>query len=61
MLELNFTFTPFDMTPLYEMTIQQFKWGWFGKDYLRQQVDMGLLPANYYEDATGEKYEGKSK
>lgn len=61
MLELNFTFTPFDMTPLWEMTIQQFKWGWFDKDHLKQQVDIGLLPAEYYEKATSEKYEKDKK
>ena len=49
------------MTPLWEMTIQQFKWDWFDKDYLKQQVDMGLLPAEYYEKATSEKYEKDKK
>lgn len=61
MLELDFTFTPFDLTPLYESTVQQYKWGWFDKNYLKQQVDSGLLPASYYEDATGEKYEKDEK
>ena len=60
MLELDFTFTPFDLTPLYESTVQQYKWGWFDKNYLKQQVDSGLLPAEYYEKATGEKYEKTS-
>lgn len=61
MLELDFTFTPFDLTPLYESTVQQYKWGWFDKNYLKQQVDSGLLPAGYYEEATGEKYETPKK
>ena len=61
MLELDFTFTPFDLTPLYESTVQQYKWEWFDKNYLKQQVDSGLLPAEYYEKATGEKYEKDEK
>lgn len=61
MLNFDFVFVPFDLTPLYESTVQQYRWGWFGKDYLKSQVDAGLLPAKYYEEATGEKYEKADK
>ena len=56
MLQLNFTFKPFNLNPCYTQAEKMYNWGWIDKHDLANDVAQGTLPARAYERITGDKY-----
>ncbi|MBA2915513.1 XkdX family protein [Lactobacillus crispatus] len=61
MLSLDLNFVPFDLTNCYKVYEDAYKNSWIGKEELRNDVQINILPASEYKKITGDDYEEPAK